>query len=362
MPETAKFVGADDLRAAVAAGHLSEAQAASVAALAHARAGRRGALGTEDEPFEFFKGFAEIFIAIGLVVLLGGISLMLVVLGGPTILVIVPGILAVSTWALARYFTLRRRMNLPSMVLVATFGASVFVSASTLLGRALDMQATFAAGAAIAALATALWFRRFKLPFAMFVIGVLAFIAINAALSGQVSPAYPGALPRWPNGLLPSPHSTLGTILFGFVAFAAAMWFDLRDRYRIGRQSATAFWLHLLAAVALVNTIAGTIYAGGDAGSVTATAAALLGFAVIALIIDRRSLLTAGIAYIAAVIFWVVKGDGQASPRDLAMILIILGTLFTILGTWWTELRAALMRALPDFPGKDHLPPYAEHP
>ena len=56
-------VSRDDLRAAVAAGHLSAAQAASVLALAQARAGVRL---PEDEPFELFRGFAEIFVAVGL--------------------------------------------------------------------------------------------------------------------------------------------------------------------------------------------------------------------------------------------------------------------------------------------------------
>ena len=40
-----------DLRAAVAAGHLTEAQAAGLIALAQERAGRRAAMPRTDEPF-----------------------------------------------------------------------------------------------------------------------------------------------------------------------------------------------------------------------------------------------------------------------------------------------------------------------
>ena len=51
----------EDLRAAVATGHLTEAQAAGLIALAQARAGRRAATPKIDEPFELFRGFNEIF-------------------------------------------------------------------------------------------------------------------------------------------------------------------------------------------------------------------------------------------------------------------------------------------------------------
>ena len=30
----------------------------------------------------------------------------------------------------------------------------------------------------------------------------------------------------------------------------------------------------------------------------------------------------------------------------------------TAIGTWWVQLRAGVMRVLPDFPGKSRLPPY----
>jgi hypothetical protein len=62
-------IAPDDLRAAVAAGVLSEAQAARLAALAQSRRGARENLAPGDEPFELFKGFNEIFIVVGLVIL-----------------------------------------------------------------------------------------------------------------------------------------------------------------------------------------------------------------------------------------------------------------------------------------------------
>lgn len=361
MANEPKTFGPADLRAAVAAGILTEAQAAGVTSLAHDRAGRRVAQTAEDEPFEFFKGFAEIFIAIGLTILLGGIALLLTLIGGVAMLIAVPAILAVIAWWMAGYFTLKRRMNLPSMVLVSAYSGGIYVSALTFLGQSsMTLRDVAFAAAATTVAAVALWFHRFRLPFAMFVLGVFALMA-TYALFTQYNPGTDyGSVESWARTFVPRANLTIASLVFGIAAFAGAMFFDLKDPHRIGRHSATAFWLHLLAAAALVNTIAGNLYAGGGAGRILPTAVALLVFALIALIIDRRSMLTAGIAYIAALIYWVVAGGENASMRDWAMILIILGLFFTVLGTWWVWLRAALMRALPDFPGKNRLPPYSE--
>lgn len=360
MADAAPF-GPADLRAAVAAGIVTEAQAADITALAHSRAGKRAALPAEDEPFEFFRGFAEIFIALGLSILLGGIALLLGVIGGVTILIAIPAIIAAIAWWMAGYFTLKRRMNLPSMVLVGAYAGGIYVSALTFIGQtSLGLRGTAFAAALLTVAATTLWFRRFRLPFAMFVLGVFALLA-TYALFTQYDPGRDlGSLEGWARSFVPRANLMLASLLFGIGAFAGAMWFDLRDRYRIGRHAATAFWLHILAGAALVNTIAGNLYGGG--ANILATALALLVFALIALVIDRRSMLTAGIAYIAALIYWAVAGEGAASLKEWAVILIILGAFFTVLGTWWVPLRAALMRALPAFPGKDRLPPYSETP
>jgi hypothetical protein len=355
-----KEIGQADLRAAVAAGLISEAQAAGVAAIAHDRAGKRAAMPAEDEPFEFFKGFSEIFVSVGLLILLAGISLLLGWLGGITMMIALPAICAGICWWWANYFTLERRMNLPSMVLAAAFGGGVYVSAFTLMmqGNLPDRGAVILS-ALIAMAAMGLWYRRFRLPFTMFVLGLFGLAAIYAltasidAIAGMTT-GFGGAFFDLRN----SPQFSLATLIFGACAFVGGMWFDARDPYRLGRHAATAFWLHLLAAPALVNTVAMTLFNIGGKGGMVATATALVLIAMLALVIDRRSFLTAGIVYIALVISWLVRGGAEASIGHWALILLILGAFVTALGTWWVPLRSRLMRALPDFPGKDRLPPY----
>jgi len=63
-----------DLGAAVAAGRISEAQAAGLTALAQTRAGRRAGMAEGDEPFELYRGFNDVFVTIGLIVLLVGLG------------------------------------------------------------------------------------------------------------------------------------------------------------------------------------------------------------------------------------------------------------------------------------------------
>jgi hypothetical protein len=352
-----------DIRAAVAAGVLTEAQAASVLALAQRRAGQRAAMTEEDEPFEFFRGFSEIFVSIGLVILMAGVAMLLAWVGGPGILIAVPAGCAAVAWWWAGYFTLKRRMNLPSMVLATTFAGGVATAALTLATMAdTAMRAGVIAAFLLTAAALWLWFRRFRLPFTMFLLGLGLLAAIYTAtasvdeLGGFVAGTRSGL-----DGLFDlreSPAFALATLGFGLAAFLAGMWFDMRDPYRLGRHAATAFWLHLLAAPALVNTVAVTLYNTGGWRGVGLLVVALAVITVLALVVDRRSFLTAAIAWIALVIAWVVQGGGEGDVGSWIVVLISLGAVVTAIGTWWVGLRAALMRALPDFPGKHRLPPY----
>ena len=347
----------DDLRSAVAAGLISEAQAAGVIAHGDARAGKRANMAGEDEPFELFRGFADIFVSVGLVLLLSGI------LGIARLMtdnVFVPVFAAGLCWLFARYFTLRRRMTLPSIVLVTGFGISAaFLAAFLWAIPAGDLDGPLAAlvvgGLTMAALL--LYYRTFKVPFTLFLVG-LAGLAVVLGVTNSIVPD------RWESGdftsildLRQGSGLAIGMLVFGIGAFIGGMWFDMRDPHRLGRWSASGFWLHMLAAPALVNTIVLTLYNVGGSTGYVLMALALALIAVLALVIDRRSFLTAGIGYLGLLIAWAV-GQGAAGTSPV-LILLILGATITALGTWWVPLRAQLMGALPDFPGKSSLPPYS---
>ena len=62
----------ETLRSDVQAGILNEAQAVRLSVHLQTEFGFRAALSRDDEPFEFFRGFSEIFVTLGLSLLLGG--------------------------------------------------------------------------------------------------------------------------------------------------------------------------------------------------------------------------------------------------------------------------------------------------
>ena len=356
----------EDLRAAVQAGIVTEAQAAGLRALSDARAGRRIAMPSEDEPFEFFRGFSEIFVSLGLIILLSGTAALLAFVGGLAILMAIPAAVAAISWWWASYFTLKRRMNLPSMVLAIAFGGGVWLSVLAAListmENSLADRALVILPSVIAAAAMLVWYRRFRLPFTMFVLGGFALSALYGATASAQALAdfVAGSQTRAMGGFFDlgqSPAFASATLIFGLGAFAAGMWFDLQDPHRLGRHSATGFWLHLMAAPALVNTVALTLYNSGSGANIGLLSLALLAITLLALIIDRRSFLTAALGYVAIVIFWVV-GDATEFG-NWVVILLVMGGLITAIGTWWVQLRGAILRALPDFPGKARLPPWA---
>jgi hypothetical protein len=345
----------EDLRAGVAAGILTEAQAASLGALMNDRAGKRAGMQAEDEPFEFFRGFSEIFISIGLIILLTGVTALLAAFGGFALLTAVPLATAAIAWWWAGYFTLKRRMTLPSMVLATAFGTGLLIFAFAVLNQSGTEERLGAIlSFSIAAAGMAIWYRKFRLPFSAFLTGGFllgAIYGLTASAANVVDLMGTGGF-RSVFDLAESPAFATATLLFGIGAFLAGMWFDIRDPHRLGRHAATAFWCHLLAAPALVNTVAVTLLNGGGTGLL---AVALLAITVLALVIDRRSFLTAAIAYIAIIIGWVM---GEGADTSWIFILLILGAFITAIGTWWVQLRALVMRVLPDFPGKSRLPPY----
>ncbi|WP_237072480.1 hypothetical protein [Pseudaestuariivita rosea] len=355
----------EDLRAAVAAGILTEAQAANLISISQDRSGQRDLMSGEDEPFEFFRGFSEIFIAVGLTILLSGILALLSLVGlASSGFIIVPLLMAGVVWWMAYYFTLRRRMILPSMILAISFGiaATSFVVGIMAQQNWPNPKNIMIYSSLAGTVAMGIWYWKFRLPVTMFFVG-LGLLATFYAMTLTLEDAFQIANGRFEGSVFDLGSSSgfaIATLVFGIGAFLAGMWFDTRDPHRLGRRAATGFWLHLLAAPALVNTIALTLYNMGGTVGMISVALALTGITILALIIDRRSFLTAGIIYIALLISWVIQGDGDGSFGQWVAILLILGTFITALGTWWVGLRSVLMRLLPDFPGKSRLPPYSK--
>lgn len=346
----------DDLRAAVGAGLMSEAQAASVINLADEREGLRARRSGLDEPFELFKGFNEIFIVVGLTILyLGwtgvtGFSLFATTNGW--ILGMGFGLFAMAGVALlARYFTLARRMVAPSIALAIMFGLSAFqFSGSFAAMLDLDLQGVLITSAGLAGLALVGYYFFFRVPFTVALIAVCVVVVTFgvATLNGSVPTSIEDIFLLSADG----PFAIL-TIVLGLVGLCVAMAFDMSDPHRVTRRAASGFWLHVIAAPAIVNTVALTLFQTPDAGAKVALVLFVAAMALLAVVIDRRSFLVSGVGYVVALSISVVEGEGAF------LVILLLGAGLVLLGAQWEAMRGAIMRRLPAFPGKSRLPPWA---
>ena len=348
----------DDLRAAVSAGILTERQATRLTALADARRGARAALAPGEEPFELFRGFNEIFIVLGLAILSSGwaglVGLATAGSSAPVATVTALGVTgALILWALSEYLIRRRRMVAPAIALSLLFGANALLAASVVL---FDVAEALVSGPAavvvpmilVAAAASGLHFARFRVPFTLAQIAVGLFAALVLGLSAGRSIPDLEALFRL-GGSGPYAWATLG---MGLGLFALAMAWDMSDPHRVTRRSANGFWLHVVAAPAIVNTVAVTLLAGDpSAGRLAALGAFLVVIALVAVVIDRRSFLVSGAGYTVVLAGFVGEGMG------IALAVLAMGVAPLILGTQWEAIRAVLLDRLGPLVPRDRLPP-----
>ena len=342
----------DDLRAAVAAGFLSEPQAAHLTALSHSRRSARENLRPGDEPFELFKGFNEIFIVVGLVILASGwLGAMTAWIGSSLVSGVVDVTMravqaslvgAAILWLLSEYFVRRRRMVAPAITLsILWAGNAVMGFAASFAQPFMLAQADYASLALPLALTTGtlgLYWLRFRVPFGM------AMIALGLFATALVLAAARAGTPRGVQDLFllsgSGPFAWI-TLALGALVFAAAMAFDMSDPHRVTRRAANGFWLHVVAAPALVNTVALTLLAQGTGQANALLLLFLAVIAVVAMIIDRRSFLIAGVGYCVALAGAVFGGGGSA------LIVLALGVVLLLLGAFWERIRARLLRLVP---------------
>lgn len=349
------MIDRDDLRAATAAGLINEAQAASLVSLADGRRRARSDLAAGDEPFELFKGFNEVFIVVGLIILAvgwGGIIGLFVTFGDRNAAGFAGLLTAVLVWVVSEYFVRRRRMVAPAMTLSIMFAITAAATLGTVYAQPFMVaQRDFSSlpWPAIGTTAAVLvYWLRFRVPFALAVVAVGVFTAaVLFAATARGTPATFAELFRLSAG---GPFAWI-TLVIGLAVFAVAMRFDMSDPHRVTRRSANGFWLHVVAAPALVNTVALTLLDRGTGSANLILLVVLTLFAIVAVIIDRRSFLIAAIGYIVTLSFTVFDGDSASIP------VFLLGIALLLLGAFWNPVRATLLRPLAGVLPLDRLPP-----
>lgn len=331
-----------DIENAVAAGVISPEAAA---AFRNHTAGLRQAPAVDEEQFRLLTGFNDIFVAIALALSLGAIGQIgwqiMQPLGGAAV--------AASAWLFAEYFTRRRRMALPSILLLLAFAAGVAATMiGTLVRLDLDMPERTAAlvGGGIALVtagATWLHWRRFMVPITV-AAGALALVATLAATSA-------GVLGLKPDDLYPI------ALAGGVGVFALAMWWDVSDRERRTRRSDVAFWLHLAAAPLIAHPIfhmLGVLNNDVDAVRALLVIGLYLVFAFVALAVDRRALLVSSLAYVLYAMYALIQQTG-AVELSAALTAFVIGSALLTLSVFWHQMRRMVVAMLGGL--KDRLPP-----
>ncbi|GLK46268.1 MULTISPECIES: hypothetical protein [Novosphingobium] len=351
----------DDLQSAVSAEAIS-AEAAD-ALRAHVATTRVVPM-ADEENIRLVTSFNDIFV---------GIACLLVIFSG----VYAAGandqrwwmaglLVAMASWLMAEIFTRKRRMALPSIIVLASFVVGLGLFAGALVAEAMPehrvpvyyefngerhtwhrmerypwQDAAIMLSAAIAAGVGALlhWLR--------------FHVAITiAAGTGAVVLLLLSAI-AWATGqaLAANPVLAPAAFLCGLAVFAFAMRWDLSDRARRTQRADIAFWLHLLAAPLIAHSLFywlgvlnGDDVTPGHAAGVLVTYVA---FALVALLVDRRALLVSALIYVLAALNGLLRNAGTIE-MNLAISTLFVGAALLALSVFWTPLRRALLTLAPE--------------
>jgi hypothetical protein len=347
-----------DVEAAVAAGALSPAQAASFRDFV---AAGRPMPAADEEHFRLLTGFNDIFVGIAALILLFAVAWIGQYIppriggDGPSLLA---GLFVAATaWGLAEFFTLKRRMALPSIILILAFLAGVYGCAATILTFAVgesnfsgawQVFMVLSASAAITAAAAWAHWRRFKVPITI-AAGAGALIALVIGLVAMVVIGEGRYLSRADEDNI---HLILEitALVLGLFTFVFAMWWDASDRRRQTRRSDVAFWLHLLAAPLIVHPVFWLLgLTEGAASTLDAFVVILLYvvLGIVALAIDRRALLVSALAYVLYAINLLFREYG-AVELSVALTALVIGSALLLLSAFWPNARRAVVAFLPE--------------
>lgn len=323
-----------DLDSAVASGALTPEAAK---ALRQHAAMLRSAPAVDEEHFRLITGFNDIFVSVAIVLLLVALGW----IGGNWSAALGGALIAGASWMLAEFFTRRRRMALPSILLLLAFVGGV---AGTLVGAMVDVQSEFAdridaliaAGIGLAT-AGAAWvhWRRFHVPITV-AAGAVASTGVVMALLLAAAPAIGEAI----NWLV---------LACGLAVFALAMWWDTSDRARQTRRSDVAFWLHLAAAPMIAHPIFHALgVVEGSVSTIQALAVILLyvAFAGVSLAIDRRALLVSSLAYVLYALASLFEQAGVVT-LSVAFTALVIGSALLLLSAFWHVARRRVVALLP---------------
>ncbi len=315
----------------------------------------------DDEAFRFISGFNDVFLALGVGMVLYGIS-------ASNLTATLSGLLGTIAvlWGLAEILTAWLRRAFPSMIIATAFvyqsmnlAGKFFIGsqlADTNFWDSIANSGPSTLPFALAGLAAAaIFYLRFRLPFAIFLIGLtIAFVIFSQSVAMLGKDVADVAIPI--------------LLVTGLGFFIVAMWFDQRDANRTNRLSDNAFWLHLIASPLIVHSIMWqtaiilgvgdpALWSNGSLGtavglhSIASTLAVVvlcifIVLMTVALVIDRRAMLVSSLIYVSLAVSFYVTQQG-AVLSAITFTPIIIGGGVILIGSAWRPLRKFIFAILP---------------
>ena len=266
-----------------------------------------------EEPLKFIRSFGDVFIALGIILLV--ISINMTSLNG--LYYLIP---AVCFIFIAEWLVRKRRLALPGIVILLAI--LFFINKAF----SFDNDNATTLGLGIISLSSLLFYIRYKMPFSLLPLAA-SLIAITIIQIG-----------------LDVLNNPLIFVALGLSTFIIAMWFDSRDTRRESHLSDNAFWLHLLAAPLIVHGAMLSLITSDNQLTHSFSNDALMllffsGFFLIALFVDRRAMLVSTQLYAVYALTQLLQSDIIDSQNIMIYVLMALGLFVIFFGTYWYKTR-----------------------
>jgi len=289
-----------------------------------------------EEPLKFIRSFGDVFITLGIVLLVFAINM--AQLSGYQYLIPLAAFVLISEW-LVRV----RKLALPGIALLLAI--LFFINKAI----AFDHQHATTLGLAILSVSSLIYYLRYRMPFSIlpFAAGLVAIVIIQSGLKVLENPIIFAGL--------------------GLAVFILAMVFDRLDTRRVSQLSDSAFWLHLLAAPLIVHGTMFSIITSQHEWirSINLETMILFLFTIfflLALLIDRRAMLISTQLYILYAATQLLQ-DQFGNTQNIVMYLLLgLGFFVIFFGSYWYLARrlifgflagSAISRFVPDLKLRD---------
>ena len=287
---------------------------------------------SREEPLKFIRSFGDVFITLGIVLLVVAINML--PLSGYLYWIPVAGFVLVAEW-LVRV----RRLALP--------GIAILISILYFVNKAIafDHEDASILGLGTLSLVSLLFYLRYKMPFSLLPLttGLVAIVIIQIGVD-----------------VIQQPLIFIG---LGLLVFVAAMWFDIHDTARVSHLSDSAFWLHLLASPLIVHgSMMSLLFSQQQwiqaIDKELIIIALFAVFLLLALLLDRRAMLVSTQLYMIYALTQILEGQLDSTRNVLFYVLMALGFVVIFFGTYWYKTRRLLFGFMTgSVPGR-YLPPF----